>query len=63
MICLDFMPGDHRCARGIPVSPGFGSFFCRRKHELCPLIIWEKNQSSDANILRPKSFIPIWRKP
>jgi hypothetical protein len=63
MNCLDYVSEDLRCLKGIPVSPRFSSFFCRGKHDRCPLVAWEKSQTMSRSILRPKSFSNIWRIP
>jgi hypothetical protein len=63
MTCLDYVSEDLRCLRSIPVTPRFSSFFCKGKHENCPFVMWEKSQPKNVDILRPKAFIKIWRKP
>ncbi|MEK7789906.1 MAG: hypothetical protein AAB283_08330 [Planctomycetota bacterium] len=63
MACLDYVSEDLRCLRGIPVTPRFSSFFCKEKHDRCPLVIWEKSQAKGQDMVRPKSLINIWRRP
>jgi hypothetical protein len=62
MECLDYAAENFRCLRGIPVTPLFSSFFCKGKYERCPLVEWEKSRKKNTDIIRPKSFIHIWRR-
>jgi hypothetical protein len=63
MTCHDYVSEDLRCLKGIPVTPRFSSFFCKGKHEKCPFIVWGNSQTGIRNIVRPKSFINLWRTP
>ena len=62
MVCTDYLAMDSRCAKGIPVAPGFRNFFCETQPEQCPLTIWEKSLPETSTISRPKSLINIWRR-
>lgn len=54
MKCRDYLEKDSQCARGIPVAPLFGHYFCSRNHEDCPFHLWVKTLPDPANVVRPR---------
>lgn len=60
--CDDYMEEYSQCARGIPVSPLFGHYYCTGNHEHCPLRLWVKTLPATANVIRPRKQALMRRK-
>jgi hypothetical protein len=61
MKCADYSAEDSRCARGIPVAPLFGHYFCTGKHERCPLRLWVKTLPAPGNVTHLRKS-PVMRR-
>jgi hypothetical protein len=62
MKCGDYSAEDAWCARGIPVAPLFGQYFCTRNYDRCPLLLWVKTLPEPSCVVRPRKPSNVWRE-